>query len=274
VKARITRTTSLFPDGHFIQWTLDDARESGVYAASVYRSGGPEGPWELLAKDLVGAFAYYDKFTPPANASDAYRRPNQLRLYKNFYYRVEIKTPSGEIHVAAEEVGPLIENRKIEGERRKAARDFKTSLKYNGTPVAILKRKLWGERCKKCWDPITKEIVRAACKVCWGTSFVDGYWAPVLMHARSSVTEGGTAVTPQGTSDANQVRVWLADVPALERDDVIVFLVDQRRFRVDQIGQTEILKTAVHQTVVCQEIPHDNILYRMPVDVRALKPMV
>ncbi len=276
MKARLTRMTSLFPNGHFIQWTIDDARESGVYTTTLYRSGGPDGPWELLAKDLADQYAFYDKFEADASVNtDTYLRPNQLRMFRNWYYKVEIVTPTGVQLTAMDEVGPSLTNRKLEGVRRKAIRDMDRQLRiYNGTPVALLKRRIWGTRCKLCWSPVTKEIVRASCSTCWGTGYTGGYWAPTLAYARRGAMESATAITPQDKSDSNQVKIWMRDLPAMERDDIVVFLDDQRRYRIDRQLQTEMKLVAVHQVFTAQEIPHDNIIYRMKVDARGIKPLV
>ncbi len=276
MKARITRMTSLFPNGHFIQWTIDDARDSGIYSTTIFRAGGPDGPWELLATGLADQYAYYDKFEAPVEVlTNIYLKPNQLRMFRNYYYKVEVTTPTGVVLTALDEVGPLLQNRKLEGVRRKAIRDLERQLKiYNGTAAALLKKRVWGTRCKDCWSPVTKEVVRAGCRSCWGTSFLGGYWAPTLVYARRGAMESSTAITSDNKSDANQVRIWMRDLPAMERDDIVVFLEDQKRYRIDRQLQTEMKLVAVHQVFTAQEIPHDNIIYKLPVDTRGLQPLV
>lgn len=276
MKARITRMVSKFPDGHFIQWTIDGANESGNYVSSLFRSGGPDGPWELVAADLTNTYAYFDQFqNVPSAGSTVYLRPNQLRLFRNFYYKVEIITPSNTKLSAQDEVGPTLHNAKQEGVRRKLIRDLKIQLrKYNGTPVALLKRKVWGQICVDCTDKVTRETTRAACQTCWGTRIVGGYWTPTLVYARRGPPDSSTAITPRGKSDVNEVKIWVPDVPALERDDLIVFLEDQRRYRIDRQMQTEMQLVAVHQVFIAQEIDHSNIIYRMPIDASTLSSLI
>jgi hypothetical protein len=284
VKLVFTRLTSLFPEGHFIQWSIQDARESGVYLFTVYRSGGADGPWELLAQDLSNQYAYVDKFPQlPGTRPNDNLKPNQLRLFRNYYYRVDVRTPSNKVLTVTEEVGtqlgtpgtegqPLV-YRKMGGYHRKALRDLRLSLKFNGTPVALLKRRIWGERCPKCFDKISKEVMRAACTTCWGTGFIGGFWNPSFVYARRGAGASNTQITPEQKSDSNDVKVWMPDVPAMERDDLIVFLDDNRRFRIDQQIQTEIKLTAVHQQFSAQEIEHSNIVYRLPVNTTQINPL-
>lgn len=281
MKLTLTKMTSLYPNGHYIQWSIKDARESGAYVVTLYRAGGPDGPWELVADGLVNQYAYLDRFTqPPGTSPLDVLKPNQLRMFRNFYYRVDVTTPSGAKLTATDEVGPVLlsegqplVNRKMAGFYRKAKRDHAVNLKFSGTPVALLKRRVWGERCD-CLDKYTKERMRASCTDCWGTGFKGGYWTPTLSQARRGAGQSSTQITPEQKADANDAKIWMADVPAMERDDVVVFLDDQRRFRIDQQLQTEIKLTAVHQLFSAQEYDHSHIIYRLPVDRNSLHPLV
>lgn len=283
MRLAFTRLNSLFPHGHFVQWTLRDAHASGTYAFAVYRSGGRDGPWELLAAGLTDAYAYVDRFAPSPAATPDRVAPNQLALFRNFYYRVEARAPSGEVLSAVEEVGPLLGvpggegqplvYRKLGQYHRKARRDVRLALKLTGTPAAFLKRRAWGERCPRCFDKVAREVVRAACTTCWGTGFVGGYWAPTLLWARRGTGQSSTQVTPEQTSDANDTKIYLPDMPGMERDDVVVFLDDDRRFRIEEQAQTEIKLAAVHQLLAAKEVPRDHVLYRLPVHPGQLRPL-
>ena len=81
------------------------------------------------------------------------------------------------------------------------------------------------------------------------------------------------AITPAGKSDSNGAVFWLPDYPTLERDDVIVSLADQRRFRVNQEVETQIQLNSVHQEVTCVELGHDHVIYRYPIQRDAIYPI-
>lgn len=274
MKITITRSVSLWPHGHVLQWDVDGASASGVYMFSVYRSGSLQGPWELLAENLTNTYAYRDKFPQPTGTTaPSVVRPNQLGAFRNFYYRVVVTGPTGDKAEVADEVGVTAQNA-LKGYRRKALRDFMLQLKkFNGTPVALLKRKHWGVRCPKCFDKGTKEVMRSNCIQCWGTGFMGGYWDPIITYARRATGNNVSSISPDQKSDANDTKLWMPDVPCMERDDVIVFLRDQRRYRVDQQSQTEIQLEAVHQVLSIQEYSHDNIIYRYPVSVDDQNPL-
>lgn len=68
-------------------------------------------------------------------------------------------------------------------------------------------------------------------------------------------------------------RLWLPDYPQLERDDIIVSLANNRRWRVEQQVQPEIQYAATHQVVTLQEISHDHVIYRFLVDPTTRDPL-
>lgn len=272
MRVKITLTTAVFPRGQFVQWTVLGATESGEYTFTLERSGGPEGPWGHVLGPVASQYAVLDTLDRGSEALD-HVRPNQLTLYDRLYYRVTCTAPGGAILRDVVETGPSVLNPRMAGPRRKLIRDFRLSLKFNGTPVVLLKRKTWGPRCDRCYDKRTKQVVRSECKSCWGTGYDGGYWAPVLTYARRSASATTVTNTPEQKSDANGVQMWLPDFPQMEKDDVLVSLHDQRRFEVDRQLQTEIQLAGVHQVLTCLELARDHVLYRYPVSPDTLQPL-
>lgn len=270
---KITRLSALFPFGYFVQWTITDVTpsDSGVYLFTLYRSGGPSGPWDKIFEG-TDQYAFNDKFNAQPSSLDELR-PNSLRFFQEVHYRVTVKLPSGETIETQEETGPAFADRKMSQYLRKAQRDFRLTLKFNGTPIVVLKKRRWGVRCAKCTDKRTKEVVRPNCMECWGTGFVGGYWNPVVTFARSNVSANTSNIGPNQKSDANDGMFWIPDYPSLERDDIIVRLADNRRFRLDQQIETQIQLNSVHQEVPGQELPHDHILYRFAVNPDSIEAL-
>lgn len=272
MNVRITHTSAVFPRGQFVQWTIANATETGQYTFQVERSGGPAGPWEQVLAPTASQYAVLDTFGTRPDSLD-YTRPNQLTLYDRMYYRVTCATPSGAILRDVVESGPSTLTPKMAGYRRKLIRDFRLTLKFNGTPTILLKRRTWGVVCDRCVDKRTKQIVRSECKDCWGTGYVGGYWTPVLTYARRSATATTVANSPEQKSESNDSQIWLPDFPQLERDDILVSLHDQRRYRVDRQVQTEMQLAGVHQVVNCQELARDHVIYRYAVSPDTLEPL-
>lgn len=229
-----------------------------------------EGPWEEVLS-TSNTFAYVDTFSVPPPSENALR-PNYLRLTGNFYYRVTVTAPNGTTASSTVEAG-VEATGKLGGIRRKSERDLMVQLrKLDGSAIAIVKRRHYGELCLKCRDKTTHAIIRSSCKACWGTGIIGGYWNPVASFARRTPAGASAAVTPQQRSDTAGVTLWLPSTPAVEPDDILVSFRDQRRYVVSDAEQPEVQMEPTHQKVTVQELPSDSLLYELTVspDVRPL----
>ena len=272
MNVKITGTTALFPKGFLIQWTVQNVTESGIFSFSIYRSGGTNGPWEEVATNLTNQYAYFDNFEKPfVKTTENVLRPNQLNLFREYVYKIVCITPNLNTLEDINDNGPLFEGNmndlKMEQIARKLRRDFRLTLKFNGTSCAFLKRRRWGTRCEECFDKKTKEIMRASCKKCWGTGLIGGYWDPILSVVRRNVGTNASAITPQQKSDSNDIQIWMPEIPQVEQDDLLIFFKDQKRYRLDQSTETEIRLGSVHQVISGQEIEHSDIRYKIPVNL-------
>lgn len=274
LSVKITRTLSLDPGAIFVQWDLVDATESGLYFMSLYRGGSSNGPWEVIFADAPNTYNYRDTLaTHSTNAmtSDL----NMLSLVRSIYYRLVVTPPSGPAN-AVETVRTVEPN--LEGRqrliKRKILRDEMLQLKkLNGVPVAVLKRRRWGVRCPKCYDKYTKDSVRGACTNCYGTTFVGGYHDPVITYGRRGVSPANTELAAQGKVDVGITKVVLLDMPAVEQDDVLVFISDNSRYIVKKIDLTELRTVTVHQTLTISELPNSSIEHRLRVDPNSIPPL-
>lgn len=267
MKLDITRFAAMYPYGYFVQWTLSNVgpADAGEFRFTLERSGGSSGPWtEVMAAQ--DQYAFEDRFNAVQSTLDELQ-PNGLRFFQEIHYRVTATSLlSGRVVSATEGTGPHDASRRMQMYLRKGQNYFSRTLRYNGTPIAILKKRRWGPRCPKCFDKRTKEVIRPNCSVCWATGFVGGYWAPVYSKARRNVSSNASAVTANQKSDSNDASFWLAAYPSLEKDDILISMSDQRRFRCDVRLETEIQLNAVHQEVTAQELPHDHVMMQYPVN--------
>jgi hypothetical protein len=256
-----------------IQWAVREIppTETGQFTFTLSRSGGPQGPWEGLTQS--NHYAYVDRFNAKLTTL-AELQPNQLQLFQSVFYKLTCVTPSGQtLEAPVIEAGADGPSRRMSQVLRKLRRNFRITTRYNGTPLALLKRRQWGVRCGTCVDGRTRELVRANCRVCWGTGIVDGYWDPILVRGRRGVSVNTTTVSPSQTSDTNDESFWVQEFPLLERDDVLVSLSDQERFRVDRQISTQIQLNTVHQELSCQELRRDHIVYQLRIREDQLAPL-
>jgi hypothetical protein len=272
----ITQVTPLYPQRVFIQWDLIDPTESGSYTFTVERSGSTAGPWELLQAGLQNGFNYIDDFTQPPLDADGVAHP--FSLQRQFYYRVTVVPPSGcengaqsDPHGIEPELPPV-----QRGLRRKLRYEETTIWRaYSGVKVALVKRRHWGERCTDCWDALTNEVLKEHCTTCYGTSFVDGYWDPVIVYGRVHPPNNVTAQpTQRDTNESSQHLITVLDVPLLQDGDLIIEIDMNQRHLVRRKTQTELKRKSVHQQLTTSLIDRGSIEYLLPVDFRATPPLL
>jgi hypothetical protein len=259
----------LIPYGNYVQWSLTGQAPAGSYRFQLERSGGPAGPWELVA-DQVDVWSWYDRF----GDSDDNVAPNALSLVREFYYRLLVRAPDGTSTSVISEVNPTLAPKQRQLLRKLLHDEYVVLRKASGVPVAVVKRRQWGTRCPLCFDQATQENVRPDCTNCWGTGLVGGYWTPVLTYARRAPLQSSAQIAPEQRVEIATTRIVMLNLPHVERDDMIVFLSDNRRFWVDQQSETSLRTVPVHQTVFASELPHSHIFYRVPVDPRSQPPML
>lgn len=275
----ITKVTPLYPRKIFVQWDLDDPEESGSYTFKIERSGSSEGPWETLHAGAQNTYNYIDDFNQqPAYLDDG--KPHLYGFTLNFYYRITVIPPSGCLH------GAISEPHGLETELDRVSQGLRRRLRYdehivfkrlNGVRLAVLKRKRWGTRCPECYDPVTRASMKEQCSTCFGTSFVDGYWQPVILWGRIN-TPTNINVQLQGaprTTKENATHViTLLDTPLLQDRDLIVETATNNRHLVLRQTHTELRRRSVHQQVTTALMEHGSIEYLLPVDHRAIPPLI
>ena len=266
----IRNVVALFPRRVFLQWDLTDPTETGSYTFTVERSGSSNGPWEALATGAQNTYNYIDDLTQADG--DSPDTPHLFSLQRQIYYRVTAIPPSGcanqavsIVHGIEPEIPPV-----QRGLRRKLRyEEYRLWKAYSGVQVALLKRRSWGDRCTTCYDALTRTVLHEHCSVCYGTSFVGGYWDPVITFARIHPPHNITAQTTQrDTNESSQHLLTLLDVPSLEDGDLIVEIETNQRHIVRRQTQTELKRRSVHQQVTTSLLQRGAVEYEIPVDFR------
>jgi hypothetical protein len=95
----------------------------------------------------------------------------------------------------------------------------------------------------------------------------------VITLARRTPTAVETAMTPEGKQDISVLQVWMIDAPRAEEDDILVFLIDDRRFIVKKMLPTELKTVAVHQKLIVSELARSSVEFRLVVDPLRIPPL-
>lgn len=260
----ITRIIALWPRKVFVQWILRNPVADTGYTFEVYRSGSPTGPWEQITPDVGIADTYFfvdDSFQSTQDRTQTGLM--QLRLSQ--YYRVTVRYQAGPTIEAIESLGGTVDHRRA-GIVRKLTRDAYIAMrKGNGTEVAVLKRRWYGDPCPLCRST-AGVTTRGHCSTCNGTGIIRGYWNPVYTFARRTASPLTMQTGVQGIVESNRLAAHLPAFPEVDVEDILVFLRDGRRYIIENVNTTEIHTVPLHQECNVSELARTSREYAIVVD--------
>jgi hypothetical protein len=97
----------------------------------------------------------------------------------DLFYRVRATTEDGIYYSPAAQVGAHLDGRgwlQVQELIRLAELNYANNTDVS--PGCLIKRRVWGKRCRRCTDNISGQTVRSECRVCFGTGVVGGYYRP------------------------------------------------------------------------------------------------
>jgi hypothetical protein len=215
----------------------------------------------LTTAPIVDTYYYLDDSFPSAENSSTV---TQYSMRREPYYKVTVT------HLTdgtAETIGKLeaAADRRRRGIIHKLRRDAHVALRNgNGTEVAVLKRKWFGEpcSCRSAAGPIT----RSHCGICHGTGVVAGYWSPVYGFASRSAASVEVRTDVEGKTERHVLRAITEYIPEIIPQDILVFLRDNKRYIVIEVTPTEIQTVNVHQELVLSELSRASVEYGVTAD--------
>lgn len=274
----IRRTTALYPSAVFVQWDIQ-SDESGALLVDIARSQSPSGPWETIATGMLDAYNFVDdafNLPPAPTSSNGREGTNLFALARAIYYQVTVTPPSGPANAFVSDPTPVEPGLDARTRllKRKILHDQATGYKrLNGIPIIVLKRRRWGERCPRCWDPVTKQSTLEHCLACFGTSYAGGYWTPTLIRGRREAATVETQMTSDGDSEMKLADFNVLDYPLIEYKDVVIDLRRNERYQVQRVHSTELKSVPVHQKLTASLLAHNSIEYKVLVDPERIPPL-
>jgi len=242
-------------------WEIGDTFEDPHdYTFIVERSEAPSGPWDAISEPFSDKYYYRDVIT------------NLFHRWRQYWYRIKItkKLDASERYseVATLAAAPDLVAAEV---RRLEMIAFREHI---GRLAWIFPVRTFGFRCPACYDRISQTRYRSQCLTCYDTGFAQGYLNPIAQYiqmdpsAKHGEQLGITKTQQQNTT------CRLPYFPPLKPKDILVE-AENRRWRVERVGQTERLRSVLHQELTLHEIPESDIEYRVPVnidDLRNLEP--
>lgn len=140
---------------------------------------------------------------------------------------------------------PWVQIRASEIQRR----EYLLLRKFTGVKSYLFRRKMYGQRCPDCWDPISETVTNDHCQTCFGTSFVGGYSSPIPLFVQYDTTPSSVQHSYIGKVEANSIGAWTIAEPAVFSGDVLLRSGDWNMYTIGPTQPTELQSVAVKQSM-------------------------
>ena len=216
------------------------------------------GPWINLFEDPIYAFGFVDTVTQRGMAD------------KRLYYRVLAKDNSNNKKFYSNEV--CLEEELSNYLSRYIARQERLVLRrYNGRECLLYPRKKFGPRCKHCYSEIDRKVIKSKCPFCFGTTYEDGYFAPMKIYINFEANYKSTDRTNYEVEEnVNNIGGWTSTDSFIEADDILITLKSpDARYLVKSVTETSVKDSVTKQNLSLVQIKADRVEQLLPIDVDA-----
>lgn len=297
MKPFICHVLPAYPDRITIQWDiqdLDPTRAAGV-VFDILRSGSPGGEWITVGTAIDGV-TFTDVFR---DSIDGTSEENILSLQHEAWYRVDMRLQGGVVissdpmdtrgvipshfktnrpmgwMAREEQSSPLPDTpftifpkteRRLQLVQRSVQRRAAIALKhFSGVDVAVLKRRHFGKRCVRCYDPVSNAILMSRCDKCYGVGWEGGYFEPLLSTGRFLENPIQTQTEPGASAEVLSAMFEGLDFPSLVKDDIIIELDKNRRWVVNTTTDRTLRRRRITQHAQVTELSRTAEVYRVSI---------
>jgi hypothetical protein len=263
----ITKLYPTYPSSVYMEFTMEDLKRISVpvptLAVFVERSEStnPLDAWTLVNPTGCDNFFFVDNL------------PQLLTFNKTFYYRAYFKVGSVKTYSEVRTTRDTLAQKKLWLARRKMLRDEYIVLKkLTGVKFALLKRRHFGARCPKCYDPNTGNVIVSQCTSCYGTGFVNPYYQPYVTYGKRAPRPSNLDSRPEfGGTETDIVKLEFPDFPTIAPQDILIDLDTNDRYKVDSVDKTELRRIVVHQEPTVSLLARTSIEYKYPLSTNILE---
>lgn len=132
-----------------------------------------------------------------------------------------------------------------------------------GTEAILLRKKLYGKHCPKCYDKKTGTITKEGCQICYGTGVQGGYYPSIKTLAQFDASQENKIYTYFGKFEPNEIGMWTIYYPKIQAHDLVIRKKDLSIYRVESLAPTELLNKVSRQICRLTELPRTHNLYHL-----------
>lgn len=216
----------------------------------IFRSNGPNGPWDEVGVAEEGTFQYTDLTVLSAG------------VHRNYYYVIRAASISKK---GFRDSAPFVLEHDPDHIALELVRKKNVYLRVNGgVSLAVLIKKTWGSKCSRCYNQEKKLPSDPDCPSCFGTGFTGGFMRPVFVPGllnppKKVIVDAGMEFDPSA------VYGELSNNPILQVKDVIVDRKMNIRYTVENITPTSRRMHLVSQILTLLRVDENSILYTIAI---------
>jgi hypothetical protein len=204
--------------------------------------------------------------TPITGTTFADTTTQEYSKYNKGYYVVEaILTSKNNVALRSDPVSwntyqrNWVTLRAIEIQRR----EYWLLSRFAGISSYLFRKKTYGMRCTRCWNPTTEQVTDDHCPQCLGTSFQGGFFDPVRLYLQYDPTPNQEVKTYIGHDEENTIGAWTISMPDIRLGDVIVRTGDWNIYEVGKIATTELQGNVVRQMTTLIQLSKGDVEYQL-----------
>lgn len=188
--------------------------------------------------------------------------PNNFSIYRRPYYKVEVILPAPDGRSFTSYPSTWINQRTNLMEIRATEITRRENVlldKFIGVDTYLYRRKYFGARCPQCYDENTEKVIQDHCTACFGTSFLGGYYNPILTKVAYDTSPNNTILAYIGKLETNETTAWTTAWPDINSLDIIYRVPDAKIFRVGVVNNTELQTVQVRQMMQIIELDKNSV---------------
>lgn len=224
-------------------------------------------PWKFVVEQSYTPYDKFEPITPVLTNVYRYLETKRRMVSKDnvLHFRLKMTTPAGTYY--SDMIDPHWQLNKTDFLicRRMMHDEFLGQRNHVGVLVNVWIRASCGPVCS-CVDPITHDVVKFDCPLCFGTGRQPGYHGPYTTWCTFSPVKKQKGLQDDNTGplSAYETSGRMTGVPELKKEDIIVDKTTGRYYYVDVVSNdTEFRRVPIVQTVGLKQVPTSSPIYKL-----------
>jgi hypothetical protein len=192
------------------------------------------------------------------------------------HYRVRLVTPVGTYYSNPQSTEGVLSTKDWLA-YREIARKEQLRHRVQTSPIGfLLKARRYGPRCPVCADQFTEEVTRTNCTTCYGTGFLNGYFAPLsACYADVSLQQNREHRDPNvGMQKQDVITARFIGDPQLYSYDVWINGASDERYYFHTVSsKAHVRGVDLIFEAELRLAPFTDVIYQLPITSQPIPPL-